>query len=705
MLKANIIADYFIHLSNPGTKKNITNLKLQKLLYYAQGFNLVSSDTKLFEEDIQAWKHGPVIPEVYQRFASHAFNELAKNSINIESIKLIEEKSYDSIIKEVWSYYGSYNGKQLERLTHMEDPWLEARKNLPSYVSSKEVITPESIKKYFEKEWCVNETSLFFMKNNSTRWYNIGVQDILIIIGNDLLDVIYPLITFLVPVIFGIVGFIYRERKDISYNTIKSNLNGLNIFFIIISIANIIFYISLYVFSIINDTKIEVTNIYTSSIIFIGFILLIYLSIHFYINMLSSINIFKLCKNHFKINDKNIRNMKKQLKKENTKKIKKNLEKYNKSSQIIGQVLIAQMEYDLITDFSKTLKKYLTQQDKFFNLVNFEYSRTIVDMRLFKEKNEIYKDDLDINMVLLEKVINNNKRTDMEKVLSQYLKLIPGTYDPSLDNLYTKNMFEIYKKSENYYYKKIIYSYEAIDKQNYFEMNDIFEELLRNSNDSQIDYKTHNIFTLYYVLIIQSVYSNNLKMLTNFINLIFILVQNQENNILDEQKSNHEFTYYDSLCKILIITMFKSIELGHHKCSGFLIKILVNHQKELGLNDNIINFKINFKKNLNQHQKLFKNEIKDISLYLLEELDFKMNISTRSFDYCYYKFKYLIFKQQKYLVKLKLLKTKEILRFNYEEMKVINKSFNRIYMQNKLLDMHKEYGMLALKNDENFLVN
>src|SRR5690625_7450110 len=97
MLNANEIADYFIELSTPGTKENITNLKLQKLLYYAQGeyvaHNEESNDEILFNDRIEAWKHGPVVPEVYRRFSNYIFNEISKTEINKASIiKIKEEK-------------------------------------------------------------------------------------------------------------------------------------------------------------------------------------------------------------------------------------------------------------------------------------------------------------------------------------------------------------------------------------------------------------------------------------------------------------------------------------------------------------------------------------------------------------------------------------------------------------------------------------
>ena len=62
------VAKYFLLKSNPEIGDTISNLKLQKLLYLAQGFFLAIYGEPLFPEHIEAWTHGPVVPEIYRRF-------------------------------------------------------------------------------------------------------------------------------------------------------------------------------------------------------------------------------------------------------------------------------------------------------------------------------------------------------------------------------------------------------------------------------------------------------------------------------------------------------------------------------------------------------------------------------------------------------------------------------------------------------------
>lgn len=149
-MRAIDVAKYFLNLSTPNTNESITNLKLQKLLYYAQGFNLALNETPLFGEDIQAWAHGPVVPTVYKEFKSNGYNDIKikypENEIELTTVQ-------KNLISDVWEIFKFYDGKELERLSHTEDPWKNARGILPEYASSEEIITKDSIRIYFENEY------------------------------------------------------------------------------------------------------------------------------------------------------------------------------------------------------------------------------------------------------------------------------------------------------------------------------------------------------------------------------------------------------------------------------------------------------------------------------------------------------------------------------------------------------------------------
>ncbi len=87
------IADYFIGLSNE-TGSLITNLKLQKLVYYAQAWSLALNNKELFPEDFEAWVHGPVLVKLYNKYRSNKWNPISKN------VKLTDaEAIFDAKIK------------------------------------------------------------------------------------------------------------------------------------------------------------------------------------------------------------------------------------------------------------------------------------------------------------------------------------------------------------------------------------------------------------------------------------------------------------------------------------------------------------------------------------------------------------------------------------------------------------------------------
>jgi uncharacterized phage-associated protein len=143
MLSAKQIAKYFLaHFWDHEEGELISNLKLQKLLYYAQGFCLALHEVPLFEDRIEAWTHGPVVPVVYReysRFGSSAIPEPEDfdPSLYNEGVR--------NLLDDVYSMYGQFSAWKLARLTHEEPPWRDAYELGPSTV-----ITPNALKDYFK---------------------------------------------------------------------------------------------------------------------------------------------------------------------------------------------------------------------------------------------------------------------------------------------------------------------------------------------------------------------------------------------------------------------------------------------------------------------------------------------------------------------------------------------------------------------------
>ncbi len=146
--KAILIAEYFIK-KNQEDKKGLDNKKIQKLLYYSQAWNLVFNKKKLFENKIEAWVHGPTVPEVYQFFKGFDFANPPDDILKEDFSAIFPEEK--KVIDSVWELYGKYDGNYLEILTHNELPWQEARKGLSPADNSQNEISEERMKEYYEQ--------------------------------------------------------------------------------------------------------------------------------------------------------------------------------------------------------------------------------------------------------------------------------------------------------------------------------------------------------------------------------------------------------------------------------------------------------------------------------------------------------------------------------------------------------------------------
>ncbi|WP_031552422.1 Panacea domain-containing protein [Oribacterium sp. FC2011] len=128
----------------------VTPLMLQKLLYFIQGVYSALYGRSLFEEDCKACAHGPVYPEVYDLFRDFKYNPVDDARFALlggtEDVLIETEKR---VVNRVVNTFGMYSGKVLEKITHNEDPWMEASKGYGDSISSSELLSKERIMKYY----------------------------------------------------------------------------------------------------------------------------------------------------------------------------------------------------------------------------------------------------------------------------------------------------------------------------------------------------------------------------------------------------------------------------------------------------------------------------------------------------------------------------------------------------------------------------
>ena len=139
-----LIAEYIIFKC-----QEITPLALQKLLYYAQGFYYAFFRDFLYKENCEAWVHGPVYTGIYNKYKNFTFSNIEQYLDYDISEVLDEDKK--ALLDIIINSFGYYNGKALEKMTHYENPWIEARKGVPADKKSNNIIQKEDIGEYFLK--------------------------------------------------------------------------------------------------------------------------------------------------------------------------------------------------------------------------------------------------------------------------------------------------------------------------------------------------------------------------------------------------------------------------------------------------------------------------------------------------------------------------------------------------------------------------
>ncbi len=138
---AQVVSKFLIQNS-----ERVSNLKLQKLLYYAQGWHLGLYSKPLFDEPIEAWRHGPVVPRIFR-----LYRDFKWSPIQVETTPVDVSSSVSKHLKTILKVYGQWTAAQLETQSHTESPWIEARQGYPDGASCRTVITQESMQHYFCK--------------------------------------------------------------------------------------------------------------------------------------------------------------------------------------------------------------------------------------------------------------------------------------------------------------------------------------------------------------------------------------------------------------------------------------------------------------------------------------------------------------------------------------------------------------------------
>jgi len=135
------VAKYILEQTGP-----LSTMKLQKLIYYAQAWSLVWDDEPLFEEPIQAWANGPIVPLLFEVHKGRY--KISAGFLRLGDSSRLTENQKDTI-NRIIEYYGHKSAQWLSDLTHSEAPWIEARKGISDGDRGNKEITLENMAEYY----------------------------------------------------------------------------------------------------------------------------------------------------------------------------------------------------------------------------------------------------------------------------------------------------------------------------------------------------------------------------------------------------------------------------------------------------------------------------------------------------------------------------------------------------------------------------
>ena len=139
------IANYFLDKAKQ-TAIAVTNLKLQKLVYYAQAWHLAIHNEALMEGvEFEAWIHGPVVHELWKKYKDYTYE-----AINEEVTPPQLDDGTDQFLKQVVEVYLDKDAYTMELMSHREDPWILARNGYADNERCTNIISEESMRTYFK---------------------------------------------------------------------------------------------------------------------------------------------------------------------------------------------------------------------------------------------------------------------------------------------------------------------------------------------------------------------------------------------------------------------------------------------------------------------------------------------------------------------------------------------------------------------------
>ena len=131
------------------------HLKLQKLVYYSEGWHLAYFERPLIHENFEAWVHGPVVRSMWNKYKNfNMYTDLNLRPKTAERIKTKFKNILNTVqielLNDVINEYGDKSAYHLESLSHSELPWKEARNGHSQSERSRAIISKKTMKNYYQ---------------------------------------------------------------------------------------------------------------------------------------------------------------------------------------------------------------------------------------------------------------------------------------------------------------------------------------------------------------------------------------------------------------------------------------------------------------------------------------------------------------------------------------------------------------------------
>ena len=154
MINYSQLSDYIVMRCNLNNQ-SISNKKLQKIIYYCQAYHIAIYKEELINNDFEAWVHGAVLPALWREYSCYGYNDINKyNELEYNSLRDIFGEYLCSFLDKLIDKLSIFSADYLEERNHKESPWKEARDGYEAYESCNEIISKDSMNKYYSQLLC-----------------------------------------------------------------------------------------------------------------------------------------------------------------------------------------------------------------------------------------------------------------------------------------------------------------------------------------------------------------------------------------------------------------------------------------------------------------------------------------------------------------------------------------------------------------------